>query len=421
MAGLVVALAAVALNTQAQPPAGGRGGGGGGGGGSAVAGGREAPAASAASEPGGNLFMLANNEAVQKEIKMTDRQKAAVKKLSDDQNTKRRDAMQQLRQQPDVAKNQAAQQAQAAGPDAAAARSIPRSTHAGAGAGNAAGRCLEQPRLSAAGLWWSGLSAVRARSIPPCSSKRPRSRDRWPANNVQQQGWHDDASGHATAPAGGRAMNWPGCSTRTSSSGSGKSSSRPKGRRPCSAKTWRRSWKSTRTSRPRSRRSSTRANQARRQMMTKNFQFMRSLMPAPPGGNAPGAAGGQANGFAGGQEKWLRWPGRTGWPGSTRRTTGQDNQAHKEDQAGRLPGRTSLVRAGQGDRVDARGQNRPRVDPEAMQKIMEKPEVKAKMEEFQNEQAQLRQQEYAMVYKAMDRRQVSSSRRCWASRSTWTR
>ena len=38
---------------------------------------------------------------------------------------------------------------------------------------------------------------------------------------------------------------------------------------------------------------------------------------------------------------------------------------------------------------------------------MEQPEVKAKMEEFQKEQAQLRQQEYAMVYKAMDRRQVS--------------
>jgi hypothetical protein len=43
-----------------------------------------------------------------------------------------------------------------------------------------------------------------------------------------------------------------------------------------------------------------------------------------------------------------------------------------------------------------------------MQKIMEKPEVKAKMEETQKEQHQLRDREYALVYKAMDRRQVSN-------------
>ena len=42
-----------------------------------------------------------------------------------------------------------------------------------------------------------------------------------------------------------------------------------------------------------------------------------------------------------------------------------------------------------------------------MQKIMEQPEVKAKMEETRKEQQQLRDREYAMVYKAMDRRQVS--------------
>ena len=38
---------------------------------------------------------------------------------------------------------------------------------------------------------------------------------------------------------------------------------------------------------------------------------------------------------------------------------------------------------------------------------MEQPEVKAKMEETRKEQSQLRDREYAMVYKAMDRRQVS--------------
>ena len=38
---------------------------------------------------------------------------------------------------------------------------------------------------------------------------------------------------------------------------------------------------------------------------------------------------------------------------------------------------------------------------------MEQPEVKAKMEETRKEREQLREREYAMVYKAMDRRQVS--------------
>ena len=50
---------------------------------------------------------------MQKELKLTDRQKAKVKQISDDQNKKRGDVFQQLRQQTDMAKAQAAQQAQA--------------------------------------------------------------------------------------------------------------------------------------------------------------------------------------------------------------------------------------------------------------------------------------------------------------------
>ena len=104
---LVVALAAAAINWQAQPPPGGRGGGrgqrgGGPGGGPGGWGG-----------PGGNLIMLAGNEAVAKELKLTDRQKAKVKQISDDQNKKRGEVFQQIRQQADMAKAQAAQQAQA--------------------------------------------------------------------------------------------------------------------------------------------------------------------------------------------------------------------------------------------------------------------------------------------------------------------
>ncbi len=42
---------------------------------------------------------------------------------------------------------------------------------------------------------------------------------------------------------------------------------------------------------------------------------------------------------------------------------------------------------------------------------MEQPEVKAKMEETRKEQSQLRDREYAMVFKALDRRQVSLFRK----------
>jgi hypothetical protein len=43
-----------------------------------------------------------------------------------------------------------------------------------------------------------------------------------------------------------------------------------------------------------------------------------------------------------------------------------------------------------------------------MKKFMEKPEVKSKMDEFRTAQEQQRQREYAMVYKVLDRRQVST-------------
>jgi hypothetical protein len=46
-----------------------------------------------------------------------------------------------------------------------------------------------------------------------------------------------------------------------------------------------------------------------------------------------------------------------------------------------------------------------------MRKLMEQPDVKAKMEESRKEQQQLREREYAMVFKAMDRRQVAAFKR----------
>jgi len=78
--------------------------------------------------------MLAGNDAVQKELKLTDKQKAQVKKISEDSNNRRRDVFQNLRQQADTLKNQAAQQAQA---EAADGQQIDPSLAArGSGAGN---------------------------------------------------------------------------------------------------------------------------------------------------------------------------------------------------------------------------------------------------------------------------------------------
>ena len=161
---LVVALAAVAINSQAQPPAGGggggrrkRGGGGGPGGAGGGPGGWGGPGGPGG--PGGNLIALAGNEAVAKELKLTDRQKAKVKQISDDQNKKRGEVFQQLRQQTDKASGQAAQQAQASA-QGGQGQIDPSVDARGSGAGNAPGRGLEQPRLSAPSLRRTGSGAA---------------------------------------------------------------------------------------------------------------------------------------------------------------------------------------------------------------------------------------------------------------------
>jgi hypothetical protein len=46
-----------------------------------------------------------------------------------------------------------------------------------------------------------------------------------------------------------------------------------------------------------------------------------------------------------------------------------------------------------------------------MRKFMEQPEVKAKMDEFRTAQEQQRERDYAMVFKALDRRQGSLFKR----------
>ena len=131
--------------------------------------------------------------------------------------------------------------------------------------------------------------------------------------------------------------------------------------------------------------------------MQQNFQLIRSLMPNQPAGGNPPAADGQPSD-----------------PNVPAATAGGGAQAGQGGPGGR---------GGRGGRGGgANGQNnRPRFDPAAMQKVMEQPEVKAKMEETRKEQSQLRDREYTMVFKALDRRRCLCSGRCWASRLTSTR
>ncbi len=183
MAGLVVAFATLALTSSAQQQPGGRGGGGGGGGrgqrgGGPGGGGFGGPGFGG---PGGNLVMLANNEAVQKELKLTDRQKALVKKVADDSNTKRRDVFGELRKQTDAAKAQAIQQAQA---QAAAGQQVDPSLDArGAGVGNPLVSALNQrggpPQIYGGQMLnnnnpaaqQQALRAQARRKPAPCNSK----------------------------------------------------------------------------------------------------------------------------------------------------------------------------------------------------------------------------------------------------------
>jgi hypothetical protein len=401
MAGLVVALAAVALNTQAQPPAGGRGGGGGGGGRGQRGGGPGGPGGFGG--PGSNLLQLASNEAVQKEIKMTDRQKAAVKKLSEDRNTKQREVQQQMRQQLAAARTQATQQAQAQALMQTQQQQVdPSLATRGSGAGGAlagalSGRGYQPPVYG--GQVFGGQGQVD----PLVQQQAAAIQGRMAGTMVQQQGFMmmrqamqqlQQASENDLA----RVLD------KTQFRRLKEIQLQAEGPPAVLREDVVERLEITPDQHAEIQEVLKTANQTRRQMMTKNFQFMRSIMPAPapdaagndPGaaGGQPGAAGGQANGFGG------RRRGQGGQNAQNAQTAqgGAGGQAAQGGQPGQ---------GGPGGPGGGRGQNRPRVDPEVMRKIMEKPEVKAKMEEFQKEQAQLRQQEYAMVYKALDRRQVS--------------
>jgi hypothetical protein len=388
---LVVALAAVAINSQAQPPAGGRGGGGGRGqrgGGGGPGGGPGGPGGfGGPGGPGSNLIMLAGNEAVAKELKLTDRQKAKVKQISDGQNKKRDEVFQELRQQTDMAKAQAAQEAQA---EALQGGQVDPSVDArGAGAGNPLAGALNQrgyqPQV------YGGR--VQGGQVDPAVQQQvAQFRGRQAGNAVQAQGWQmmREAMQELQQESEGSLAK---VLDKTQVKRLKEIQLQVEGPAAVIREDVAEKLEITEEQHSDIQTVLSEANVARRQIMQKNFQFMRTLMPnQPAGGNAP-AADGQPDPNA----------PATGANAPTAAAGAQGGQAGQPGQGGR---------GGRGGRGGANGQNnRPRIDPEAMQKIMEQPEVKAKMEETRKEQQQLREREYAMVYKAMDRRQVATFKR----------
>ena len=321
--------------------------------------------------------MLAGNEAVAKELKLTDRQKAKVKQISDDQNKKRGEVFQQLRQQADMAKAQAAQQAQA---EALQGGQIDPSVDArGSGAGNALAGALNsrgyQPQI------YGGR--VQGGQIDPAQQQQAAQfQGRQAANAVQAQGFQmmREAMQELQQESEGELAR---VLDKNQVKRLKEIQLQVEGPAAVLREDVAEKLEINEEQHEEIQGILTQANAARREIMRTNFQFVRSLMPNQPAGGNPPAADGQPD------------PNAAATPAA-----GQGGQAGQPGQGGR---------GGRGGRGGANGQNnRPRFDPEAMQKVMEQPEVKAKMEETRKEQqAQLRDREYAMVYKAMDRRQVA--------------
>ena len=310
---------------------------------------------------------------------MTDRQKAAVKKVSDDSNTRRGAVFQELRQQADMAKAQAAQEAQAQ----ALAR-MPESTRPS----------IPATLASAIQLAPGRQPGDPARQVDPAQQQQAAQFQGQQAGNAAQaQGWQMMREAmqqlqHETDGQLARVLD------KTQFKRLHEIQLQAEGPGAVLREDVAEKLEINEEQHAEIQGILQEAGKARREVMRKNFQFMRSLMPHPrrresagPGGPAADAAaaaedGGQpAAGAAapGGPGRRTRWTGRT-------RRNGQ-----AQGQGGAWWPRIAL------------DSTRPR-----WQKVMEKPEVKAKMEETQKEQKQLRDREYAMVYKAMDRRQVSA-------------
>ncbi len=354
MAGMVVAWAAVAVKSQAQPPPGGPGDPGGPAApddrGQGI--GPNEPAQFNRPEgPGGfasDLFRLANNETVQTELKLTDRQKATIKRVSDDQAKKRSDFFREFRTQSDAARTQAVQEAQA---QALAGTQVDPSVDArGSGTGNPLYGALNsrgyQPRI------YGGQPEMD----PTAREQAAKLQGQMASDVVQNQSSQMmreamEEFQQESECALARVLDKAQCKRlreiQLQAEGAGAVL-----RADVSEKLGIRE-----DQRAEIEDIVNQSNAARSELMRKNWDFVRSMMPVTV-----------------------------------------LNQAADGQPDDPLDGPNG---------PSGRG-GRRRFDPEAMRTVMEQPEVKAKMEESLKEHHRIRDRQYTMVYKAMDRRQVAT-------------
>ncbi|MFO0888972.1 MAG: hypothetical protein U0790_07465 [Isosphaeraceae bacterium] len=425
IAGLVVVLAAVAITSQAQPPGGrggfgggqggrgrggpgGPGGGGPGGGGPGGGFGGGGPGGMWGGGPGGmwgggpggmwgggpggmwgggaggmfgGLLTLAQNPEVQNELKITDRQKAAVKKVSEDQEPRRRRFFEQLKSQTETARNramfEAQQQAQAA-IQQGNQNADPRNFGVGADLLNdaASNRGYQAQPFGGGEQFDPQLAQQAAQAQAKAAGNMIQNQSRQmmgqAMQQLQQQADRDLAKvldRNQIKRLQEIQLQSQGASAVLRDDVAEKLQINDEQRAEIQQVL-------------------AEAGQQRREVMMKGFQMFRNMRPNQGGG--PGGP----EGPAGGPE--------AGAPGGA----APDQGAGGQGGAGGPQARGN--RGGRGQRGGANGQGGPRFDPEAMRKFMERPEVKAQMDESRKANEQIRDREYAMVFKAMDRRQVAA-------------
>ena len=322
-AGLIVAMASIALDSQAQPPAGG----GGGRGQRGQRGGFGGPGGPGGFGQGSDLLQLANNDVVQKEIKMTDRQKASVKSLSDDQNTKRRDTQQKMRQQLDQARNQATRQAQTQA-QASMQPQVDPSAMRGAGAGNALVGALNnrgyQPQV-----YGGQVYGGQGQMDPAMRQQMARAQGRMAANGVQQQGFMMMRQVMQQLQQAGESS-LARILDKNQMKRLREISLQSAGPAAVLREDVVEKLEITPDQVTEIQQTVNESNQARRQLMAQSFQFMRSLMPAPPPGNGQAANNGAGNGQGGGRRRGQQGQGGQGTQGAQAGQMRKQARVHRQ-------------------------------------------------------------------------------------------
>jgi hypothetical protein len=373
--GLAVALAAAPITSYAQQQqrGGGRGNRGGGPGGPGGFGGPGGPGGFGGfgGGPWNSIVSLAGLEPVQKEVKITDAQKTKISKLSQDLDSKRREFFQNLRQQGN------ASQARLRAEQQNAINNLPQ--------GNQTLDPRDQALASGIGAGGGfGANAFNGGQQEGVDPNVVQQGFRQQQNDLQRQNWEEMRQGMEELQAGSE-QSLAKILDRKQVQRLREIQLQVEGpfavlRPDVSEKLELRDEQAEEI-----REIQNTANQQRRETMSQSrdiFQSFRNSQQGQTGANDqnPPPANGNGNANAG--------RGRQG----------------RGNNGGRGPG-------GNGGNGGPGGPGGPggnrRFDPEAMRKFMEQPEVKAKMEEMMKQEDALTERSYAMVYKALDRRQAS--------------